>query len=125
MGTAIFETSNQPWVFLFTVYGGVVLGALYDVLDIARRLLRGRGAMIVLFDVLYWMLSTAFLFGLLWFACDGEFRYYDVLGFALGAAIWFLGPGKFVKWAHRKIRQWTHALWSRFRGTGLYKFIFK
>lgn len=125
MGTAIFETSNQPWVFLFTVYGGAVLGLLYDILDIARRSLKGRKALVVLFDILYWVVATAFTFALLWYACDGEFRYYDVLGFALGAALWFLGPGKALKWAHRKIRQGLHVLWSRFRGTGIYRFLFK
>ena len=125
MGTAIFETSNQPWVFLFTIYGGIVLGMLYDILDITRRFLRGRRVMAIFFDILYWIVGTAFLFALLWVACDGEFRYFDVLGFALGAALWFLGPGKFVKWAHQKIRQWAHRQWSRFRSTKLYQILYK
>lgn len=125
MGTTLFETSNQLWVFLFTLYGGAVLGLLYDILFIIRKFLRGKKFLTVLFDIVYWVLATAFLFLLLYYACDGEFRYYDVLGFGLGAALWFLGPGKAVKWMHMKIRQGLHALWFRFKGTALYKLIAK
>ena len=102
-----------------------MLGLMYDLLEIARQFVRRRKAMAALFDALYWIVATAFAFALLYYACEGEFRYYDVLGFALGAALWLLGPGKAVKWAHRKIRQGLRALWGRFRSTGVYRFIFK
>jgi spore cortex biosynthesis protein YabQ len=125
MGTSLFETSNQLWVFLFTVYGGVVLGLLYDLFSIIRRFLHGKKILVIFFDIVYWIIATVLAFALLYYACEGEFRYFHALGFALGAALWFLGPGKGVKWLHKKIRQGLHLLWSHFKGTSLYKFIFK
>lgn len=125
MGTAIFETSSQPWVFLFTVYGGAVLGLLFDLLSIIRGFLKDKKTIAVLLDLLYWVFATVFSFLLLYYACEGEFRYYDVLGFALGAALWFLGPGRAVKWLHMKIRHGCRVLWGKFKDTGIYKYLVK
>jgi spore cortex biosynthesis protein YabQ len=125
MGPSLFETSNQLWVFLFTIYGGVVLGAMYDILYVIRKFLRGKRILTVLFDIVYWIVSTAMIFGLLFYACEGEFRYYDALGLALGEALWFLGPGKAVRWIQRKISAGIHFIWGRFKMTGVYKFIAK
>jgi spore cortex biosynthesis protein YabQ len=125
MGPALFETSNQLWVFLFTVYGGVVLGLLYDLLSVIRMFLKGKHVLIVFFDILFWLVAAALSFALLYYACDGEFRYYDVLGFGLGAALWFLGPGKGLKWICNKINRGLHLVWNRFKGTVLYRFLFK
>lgn len=125
MGPTLFETSNQLWVFLFTIYGGVVLGLLYDLLRAVGLLLRGRRVLVAFLDILYWVLATVLLFALLWYACEGEFRYYDVLGFAIGAALWFLSPGKGLRWAQSKITSGYHFLASKFKGTALYRFIAK
>jgi spore cortex biosynthesis protein YabQ len=125
MGPKLFETSSQLWVFLFTVYGGVVLGALYDLLFILRKLLRAKRILTVLFDIAYWATATALIFALLYYACEGEFRYYDVVGLALGAALWFMGPGRAVRWAQRKISNGIHFIWMKFKGTVVYKFLAK
>jgi spore cortex biosynthesis protein YabQ len=125
MSPSLFETSNQLWVFLFTVYGGVVLGALHDLLFIIRKFMRGKRALTALFDIAYWVAATALIFALLYYACEGEFRYYDALGLGLGAALWFLGPGKAVRWIQRKVGQFAHTVWERFKGTRLYRFIAK
>lgn len=125
MGPAIFETSNQLWVFLFTIYGGIVLGVLYDLCYVIRVFLHGKHIMTVFFDIVYWILATALSFALLYYACEGEFRYYDALGFGIGAALWLLGPGKAVKWTQRKAMHGLHIIWSKFKGTAVYKFIFK
>jgi spore cortex biosynthesis protein YabQ len=125
MGPSIFETSNQLWVFLFTIYGGAVLGALYDLLYIIRKILRGKRVLTVLFDVVYWVAATAIIFALLYYACEGEVRYYDVLGLVVGAALWFLGPGKAVGWLQRKIWQGVRFVWGRFKMTRVYRFIAK
>jgi spore cortex biosynthesis protein YabQ len=125
MGPSLFETSNQLWVFLFTIYGGVVMGALYDLLYIVRKMLHGKHILTVLFDIAYWVAATALIFALLYYACEGEFRYYDALGLGLGAALWFLGPGRAVRWVQRKVGQAVHAVWVRFKLTKVYKFIAK
>jgi spore cortex biosynthesis protein YabQ len=125
MAPSIFETSNQLWVFLFTVYGGIALGLLYDVLYIVRVSLGGSRVLTALLDVAYWLIATALAFGLLYYACEGEFRYYDALGFALGAGLWFWGPGKAARWAQRKIAKGLNALWRKFKLTRIYQMIAK
>jgi spore cortex biosynthesis protein YabQ len=125
MGPSLFETSNQLWVFLFTIYGGVVLGLLYDLFRAVGRFLKGRHVLVAFLDILYWIVATALLFALLYYACEGEFRYYDVLGFCIGAALWFLGPGKGLRWMQRKINNGIHFLMSKFKETSLYKYLSK
>ena len=125
MGTPLFETSNQLFVLLFTVYGGVVLGLLYDALFIIRKTLGGKKYLTALFDALFWLMAIAIAFGLLYYATEGEFKFFHLLGFAFGAMLYFLGPGKGVRWLYNKICRSLRALFSRFKATGLYKLIFK
>ena len=107
------------------MYGGVCLGLLYDVFYLIRVTLGYKKVLTVVLDVTYWVIGTAFAFGLLYYACEGEFRYYDALGFALGALLWFMGPGKAVRWAQRKIAHGLHLLWGKFKLTKLYQIVAK
>lgn len=128
MGPSLFETSNQLWVFLFTIYGGALLGLLYSVLTIVRETVAGRrravrGAATVLFDILFWLLATAAAFALLWYTSEGAFHYYDVAGFGIGAALWCLGPGRAIRSLHERIVRALRAAWGRIRETSLFKLL--
>ncbi len=125
MGPALFGTSNQGWVFLFMVYGGVVLGLLYDLVTVARRMLHIGGLWVALVDLVYWLAATAVAFGFLYLAGQGEFRLYHVLGFALGAALYALGPGRLLDAALRRLIRLWRGLLARFRQTMLYRFLSK
>ena len=125
MEQGLFETSNQFWVLLCTIYGGVVLGVLYDSLFIMRKTLGGRKILTALFDIVFWVLATVFAFVLLYVAVDGALRFYEILGFSFGAILYFLGPGKAVRWLYRKICQGVRIVWERFKDTGIYRLLSK
>ena len=125
MGSALFGTSNQWWVFLFMVYGGIILGLLYDLMAAVRALLRARRALGALFDLLYWLAATAIAFTLLYLAGQGEFRVFNALGFGIGAALYFLGPGKLLQTACKwLVRRWRVVL-VRLKGTAFFRFLMK
>lgn len=125
MKPGIFETSGQLWVLLVTIYGGALLGVFFDALFITNRVLGGRRVLTAIFDALFWVVATTLCFGLLYFAHDGAFSLADALGFALGAALYFLGPGRAVRWLYLQISRALRALWKRFKGTGLYRLLSK
>ncbi len=125
MKPGIFESSDQLWVLLVTVYGGVLLGVLFDALFIAGRVLGGRKVLVAVLDGIFWLAATALCFVLLYVAHDGAFRLSDALGFGLGAALYFLGPGRAVRWLYLQISKGLRALWKRFMLTRLYKLLSK
>ena len=125
MKPGIFETSDQLWVLLVTIYGGVLLGVLFDALFITNRVLGGRRVLQAIFDGIFWLVATVLCFGLLYFAHDGAFSLADIMGFGLGAALYFLGPGRAVRWLYLQISRGVKALWGRFKTTGLYRLLRK
>ncbi len=93
----LFETLGQLRVFLWLMAAGALAGAWYAVTAGARLLLRA-GVVLGLCADLAFGLGAAALFCLaLYTANYGELRLYEVLGFALGFALFAGGaypPGK-------------------------------
>lgn len=93
----LFETLGQLRVFLWLLAAGALAGAWYAVTAGARLLLRA-GVVLGLCADLAFGLGAAALFCLaLYTANYGELRLYEVLGFALGFALFAGGaypPGK-------------------------------
>ncbi|MDD4796465.1 MAG: spore cortex biosynthesis protein YabQ [Eubacteriales bacterium] len=100
----LFATSLQRWVFLYMVYGGIVLGFFYDVLRILRRTLHTGPWLNAVFDLIFWVVGAAFVFGVHLWACHGEVRYYTLLGLAAGAAFYMLGMSRLIMAGYEAVR---------------------
>lgn len=85
--------SHQLYIFLFMLYGGIVLGAFFEILK-AVRLVFKSAFTAVLTDVVF-ILAAFSLFALLCYAASyAALRFYMFLGFALGFFIYILGISK-------------------------------
>jgi len=75
----------------FTVFilGGAILGFALDLLRAFRLALRPRGIASFLFDLFYWLVSSAVIFPLLFLATLGELRLFVWLGLLIGAGYYF------------------------------------
>lgn len=87
----------QIYIFLFTLYGGLIIGILYDMIDILLhnpdKGYKGRGKT----DILFWMLAMVVVLFILFYSNDGVIRVYTLLGFAVGWLLYFWLLSKLVQ----------------------------
>jgi len=94
----IASISEELFIFFATIYGGILIGLIYDLYRIFRRVFRPKKIATLVEDLIFWIVTGAAAFFVLLFSNDGELRFYTFLGFAIGAMlyIWALSP--FVIW---------------------------
>jgi spore cortex biosynthesis protein YabQ len=98
-----FYTLNQGYLFFFAVYGGAVIGLLYDVFRLIRLAVRRNKYVTAILDILFWLSAAAGLFYLMLVSNDGRIRLFSFFGFALGCGIYFSGISPVVKFLCNKI----------------------
>jgi spore cortex biosynthesis protein YabQ len=101
----LFATIGQAWYFLAAVYGGIAIGALYDLCRMARDAMRaGHGATMAV-DAVFWLLAGAAMFATLWYAGLAELRVYMLLGFACGWALYTIALSRVVMAIYRLVKK--------------------
>lgn len=86
----ILSLSAQANLFLATVVAGAVIGLIYDILRIFRRIIPHKGIFVQAEDALYWLCVIFFMFYVLLIKNSGEIRFFTVYGAFLGMLIYFL-----------------------------------
>ncbi len=98
-------TTAQPYIFLVTIYGGMVAAAVYDVFrGIRRGMHRGRW-FAALLDTLFILLLGSVVAFVLYTANMGELRLYTFAGFALGFALYIGGLSPVAAYLVMRIRE--------------------
>lgn len=85
---------RQAVVFLAATASGLCIGAVYDFLKLVRRSLHAGNAAVVFTDILFWIISAVFVFGVNMAVADGEIRVFQLVGAVLGAIIFFSALSK-------------------------------
>jgi len=86
------DLSSQVYAFCVTVLTGFLLGIFFDIYRVMRGVIRPRRLIAHFGDLLFWLISTGFIFLLLLFGNWGEIRLYVFIGAGLGVFIylrWF------------------------------------
>lgn len=85
----------QIYVFLYTLYGGIVLGIVYDLINVVinPKSIKRRS----ISDLLFWAIAFSIIIGILFFVNNVNFRSYIVVGFVLGWFIYFLTLSKYIR----------------------------
>ncbi|MFZ7130992.1 MAG: spore cortex biosynthesis protein YabQ [Eubacteriales bacterium] len=75
----------QIYIFLYTLYGGIVIGIVYDFIDVLinGHIIKKRS----LTDILFWAIAFGIIIGLLFYVNNITIRSYVFIGFILG---WFM-----------------------------------
>ncbi len=81
--------TEQVTAFAFTIGIGLLAGFVYDFYQALRRVFRWKRTGTFLGDLLFFLILTVFVFGLLMLVNYGEMRFYVILGMAMGAFIYF------------------------------------
>ncbi|MDR1600323.1 MAG: hypothetical protein LBS11_10725 [Oscillospiraceae bacterium] len=87
----MFETNGQASIFLAAVYGGLVVGLLYDAFTLTSRVFGGHRSVVGALDLLF-ALAAAGVFALTIALSGGNgMRGYMLLGFGCGGLLYAVG----------------------------------
>ena len=92
----ILSFSHQFDVFLTAVATGLMLGAVYDVIRIIRRIIKHHPFMVQMEDALYWIGAAIAAFMVMLERFNGEVRPFVLAGVGAGMALYFALPSVFV-----------------------------
>lgn len=92
------STANQAYVFLATVYGGLIIGLFFDIYRMIRRIFKPGKWLTGLLDLIFWIIVAFFSFLVLFYINDGQVRLYSFLGLGLGWGLYILSISQLVMW---------------------------
>lgn len=98
-------TVPQIYIFLITLYGGMIAGFAYDVFRSIRKSFKTGRWLTALLDTAFIITLGAIVTAVLYAANAGELRLYTFVGFALGFCLYMAGISPFIIFLARKLRK--------------------
>ncbi len=84
------ETIGLELMFFFvSIKSGAFLLLAYDFLRIFRRILKHKRFFVAMEDLLFWIIASIYLFGIMYEQNDGVIRGFSILGMGLGMIIYY------------------------------------
>ncbi|MCT4594051.1 MAG: spore cortex biosynthesis protein YabQ [Anaeromicrobium sp.] len=88
--------SEQTYVFLVTLYGGIIIGFIYDLYRIFRLIFSPKKIATMVEDFIFWILISIIATLVLVFGNEGQIRFYTIGGFFVGALSYNLLLSKII-----------------------------
>ncbi len=86
----------QSYIFLTLVYGGLLVGLVYDLYRVFRYFLKPKKIATIIEDVLFWFIVTIVVFFVLIESTWGELRGYIFVGLFIGVFLYFKFLSKII-----------------------------
>lgn len=107
---------RESHFLLLSVCMGVVIALFYDCLRIWRRVVVHGSFWTAMEDLVYWIIVSVMVFGMLYYENNGTFRWFAVLGAGMGMSVYRWLLGRFlVEWLSRFLLWLKHLLGCFFR----------
>jgi spore cortex biosynthesis protein YabQ len=84
----IMPVNVQIYYFLSTIFGGLLLGVLFDFYRITFNINKPNKLLSAISDLLFWILCTLCIFTFFLYTNDGNVRYYTFIGLFIGSVIY-------------------------------------
>lgn len=85
----IYSLSQEAYILLASIYGGILIGFIYDLYKIIRVIFNPKKIATMLQDLFFWVVISLVAFYVLVISNDGIIRFYNFLGFVLGAFMYY------------------------------------
>lgn len=82
--------ASQVYVFLGCIFGGLIVGLLFDVFRLSRRFFNTRDIITYIQDIIFWILVGIIVLLTIFYSNNGQIRGYVFLGIVLGTVFYFL-----------------------------------
>lgn len=81
--------SEQAFLFLTCVKTGIIMGILYDIIRVIRRIVEHPNWIVHVEDLLYWITCGCFAFVMIFWKNYGQIRSFVFLGILIGGILYF------------------------------------
>ncbi len=88
--------TNQAYLFLIFIINGILIGLLFDVFRISRKVIKTSNFVTYVEDIIFWILTGATILYSIFVFNNGELRLYMFLGIILGTIIYMLFISSYI-----------------------------
>lgn len=113
---SMYSVYHESYILLATIYGGLLIGFIYDLYKVFRGLFHPKKIATYLQDILFWTIISIVAFYVLIISNQGDLRFYNFLGFVIGVLIYhYLLSAKIIQtllFMIRVIKELIGDLWK-------------
>ena len=84
----LYSVNQEAYILLATIYGGILIGFIYDLYKVVREIFHPKKFATNLQDIIFWTIISVVAFYILIFSNQGDLRFYNFLGFMLGVLVY-------------------------------------
>ena len=88
--------NNQAYLFMVFTLVGVVIGVLFDIFRILRKTVKTKDIITNIEDILFWLITGIIIIYSMYIFCDGELRFFMVIGLSLGTLMYMITFSRYV-----------------------------
>lgn len=87
---------NQAYLFMVFSIVGVIIGLLFDIFRIIRKTIKTNDIITDLEDIMFWILTGIIIIYAMYKFCDGELRFFMIMGIILGTCLYIVTISQYV-----------------------------
>ena len=87
---------NQAYLFVIFTFVGMIIGILFDFFRILRKTFKTKDIITYIEDIIFWIMTGIIIIHSMYKFCDGELRFFMIIGIVLGTAIYMLTISRYV-----------------------------
>ena len=92
----LYSVSQETYILFTTICGGILIGFMYDLYRIFSRFFAPKKLATMIQDLIFWAFIFIIAFYVLVSSNEGAIRYYNFLGFMIGAGFYQILLSKLV-----------------------------
>lgn len=92
----LVSVSNQAYIFLCSVIGGMLIAFIYDMFRIKRKTFKTRSIGVFIEDLVFWIIVALVMFAVVYYSNEGELRGFIFIGTVIGVILYMLLLSRFV-----------------------------
>lgn len=87
--------NNELGLFIMYIAGGIIISLIFDLFRALRKSVKTPDIITYIEDILFWIISGAFLIYLTFIVSSGNIRMYTFVGLILGGLLYFITVSKY------------------------------
>lgn len=87
---------NQANLFIIFSLVGIIIGLLFDIFRVLRKVFKTKDILTYIEDILFWILTGIIIIYSMYRFCDGELRFFMIVGIIFGSIIYILSISKYI-----------------------------
>ena len=87
---------NQAYLFMVFTLVGIAIGVLFDIFRILRKTIKTKDFVTYIEDILFWILTGLIIIFSMYKFCDGELRFFMIIGTVLGLIMYLITVSKYI-----------------------------